>query len=53
MRKSRLVWYLKQLLPLTYWTTYIEDGQRRFCIWRMWLGRSFQIIDVPVGEDVG
>lgn len=38
---ERLRWYLKQLLPLLYWTTFSEDGKRRLCIWRMWLGRCF------------
>ncbi len=41
--KSRLVWYLRQLLPLTYVSTYTEDDKRRLSIWRMWFGRCFDI----------
>lgn len=53
MSVAKVVWYLKQLLPLTYWTTYREggvDGPRRLAIWRMWLGRCFDVLDVPVVE---
>ena len=40
---DRLKWYLKQLLPLKYDTTFTENGVRRLSIWRMWLGRCFDI----------
>lgn len=36
-------WYLKQLFPLSYETTYTEGGKRMLCQWRMWLGRSFDV----------
>jgi len=37
-------WYLKQLLPLTYWTSVGKaDGRPEFVIWRMWFGRSFDV----------
>lgn len=46
---SRLIWYAKQLLPFTYWTTYTsETGEHRFTIWRMWFGRVFDHTDVKV-----
>jgi len=38
---ERLRWYLKQLLPLVYVTTFTENGRRRLCVWRMWMGHSF------------
>lgn len=41
MRK--LVWYLKQLFPFNYVTTYREEGEKRLTIWRMWFGRCFNI----------
>lgn len=49
------MWYLKQLLPFTYRTRYtIEvDGraaEQHFVVWRMWLGRSFQIDDFVIGR---
>lgn len=48
---SKLIWRLKQLLPLTYWTTYqMDTGQPRFVIWRMWFGRCFNVVDVPVSS---
>jgi hypothetical protein len=46
-----MLWYIKQLLPLTYWTTYTEteSGKKFFVIWRMWFGRSFDIIKFETG----
>ncbi len=41
--KNKIIWYLKQLLPLTYWSTYSESGKRKFTIWKMWFGRCYQI----------
>ena len=34
-------WYLKQLFPLKYDTTYKQAGKKMLCIWRMWFGRCF------------
>lgn len=45
---NRVIWYLKQLLPLTYRTTYTENGQRHFSVWRMWFGRCFDIDDYMI-----
>jgi hypothetical protein len=43
-------WYLKQLLPLSYHSTYGEGGQRRHSVtWRMWFGRCFDIRDAVSG----
>lgn len=45
-----MMWYIKQLLPFSYWTRYRdEQGQVHFGVWRMWLGRCFDITDVVVG----
>ena len=42
-------WMLRQLLPLTYRTTYgTMDGKTHFCVWRMWLGRVFDVDRVTV-----
>ena len=38
---SRLLWYLKQLLPFTYVTEYGENEKRYVEVWRMWFGRCF------------
>lgn len=40
---KQLKWYVKQLFPLIYITTFTADGKRRLCIWRMWLGHSFKV----------
>ena len=43
-------WYLKQLLPLAYWTRYRDGADRQhFCIWKMWLGRCYSVTDVIIG----
>lgn len=47
---GKITWYLKQLLPLTYRTTYGRDGRQHFTVWRMWFGRCFDIDDVVVTE---
>lgn len=52
---QRLVWYLKQLLPRTYWS--LGDhyrpgelaGRRVFTVWRMWLGRCYDVVQVEMG----
>jgi hypothetical protein len=46
--KSRLIWYLRQLLPLTYRSRYTENGRRHFAVWRMWFGRVFDHDDVTL-----
>jgi hypothetical protein len=47
---NKIIWYIKQLLPLTYRTHYHDErGFRHFCVWNMWFGRSFNIDDVIIG----
>lgn len=53
MTRSRFTWYLRQLLPLHYRTTYIEGGQRHFAVWRMWFGRVFDHEDYVVMIEEG
>lgn len=38
---DRILWYFKQLLPLTYRSHYKKAGKQYFCVWRMWFGRVF------------
>ena len=45
---KRLVWCIKQLLPLMYVSEYREDGYRRLTIWRMWMGRCFNVRDYGI-----
>ena len=40
---NKAIWYLKQLVPLTYVSTYIEDEQKKISIWKMFLGRCYSI----------
>jgi len=51
---ATLKFWWKQALPLTYWSSYLhyetvdqEVGVPQFCIWRMWLGRSFSVTHFP------
>jgi hypothetical protein len=40
------MWYLKQLLPLTYRTHYSDgNGKKHFVVWNMWMGKCFNIED--------
>lgn len=41
-----MVWYLAQLFPRTYWTTYADSKGEHFVIWKMWLGRSYRVNDI-------
>lgn len=45
-----MLWYLKQLVPLSYWTRYSDDaGKQHLCLWHMWFGRCFDITVVVEG----
>ncbi|WP_117161453.1 hypothetical protein [Paraliobacillus sp. X-1268] len=39
----KIIWYLKQLIPLTYRTKYTEDGVKYFTVWKMWLGKCYEV----------
>jgi hypothetical protein len=43
-----LKWYLKQLLPLLYYTTYGKDNKKYFTIWRMWFGKVFNQVEFEI-----
>lgn len=43
---NRILWYIKQLLPLTYRTHYKKAGKKYFCVWNMWFGKCFNIEEV-------
>ncbi len=46
-----MIWYLRQLFPLTYRTYYDDEkGASHFVVWRMWLGRCFDIDDVLISD---
>jgi len=47
-KKSRIVWVLKQLIPLTYWTKHQEKGKKYFTIWKMFLGRSYDVCRMEI-----
>lgn len=45
---ANLTWYLKQLLPFKYESTYRTTDENGECVrmhstWRMWFGKSFNI----------
>lgn len=48
---TRVAWYLKQILPMKYSSTFLEGGQRKHCEWRMWLGRCFDINTTTIEEE--
>lgn len=44
--KSKLVWYFRQLFPLTYRSHYHDSKKlRHFAVWKMWFGRVFEYED--------
>lgn len=46
---NKIIWFLKQLFPLTYRSHYIEKNKKMFCVWRMWFGKSFNIETFEIG----
>ena len=40
---QKMIWYAKQLLPLTYVSTYKVEGAPRLTVWNMWFGKSYNI----------
>lgn len=46
----RLRFWVGHALPRTHWTTYREDGVRRFAVWRQWGTRCYRVVDIPVGQ---
>jgi len=41
-----------QIVPRTYWSKYSANGVRYLSIWRMWLGRAYDVMTVPLDEIV-
>jgi len=47
---SNIKYWIKQLLPLTYFSDYeikitgaVRDTSRQVCVWKMWLGHCYNI----------
>ena len=40
---SKIIWYLKQLLPLKYVSKYREDDENKLTVWNMWFGKCYNI----------
>lgn len=45
---NKIIWCLKQLLPLTYRSHFEMANKKYFCVWRMWFGRCFNIEEVEI-----
>jgi hypothetical protein len=46
--ERKLIWYLKQVFPCLYYTTYERDGKKYFTMWRMWFGKVFSDVEFGV-----
>jgi hypothetical protein len=40
MRK--ILWYFKQLVPMTYRSRYEVNGNKVFHVWKMWFGKCYK-----------
>ena len=49
--RTRITWAIKQCLPLSYKSTFVENGQCVRCTWRMWLGRCFNINSFVLADE--
>jgi len=45
-----MIWYFKQLLPLTYYSVYHSEGKRHFHIWKMWFGKCYNQVKFNISE---
>lgn len=51
-KRNQIPWYLKQLLPLRYHTTYKDAyGKTHYTKWMMWFGRCFNIHDHVIDKN--
>lgn len=41
---NKLIYYVKQLLPLKYYSKYkVQNGRKEFAVWTQWFGKPFHI----------
>ena len=45
---KKILWYIEQLFPMIYYTTFTEGNIKYFMIWRMWFGKVFDKIQFEV-----
>lgn len=54
--KNKIIWLIKQLFPLDYYTTQIvEDCNGKRCevvTWKMWFGRAYNIKAYEIKKQV-
>ena len=48
MKIEKIKWFLRQLLPLTYRSRYTSNNEPHFCVWKMWLGKCYQVEDYVI-----
>jgi hypothetical protein len=41
---------IRNLLPRTHWSTYERDGAPRLAIWRQWLHRTWNAVEVRLAD---
>lgn len=41
---TKLIWMIKQLFPLRYESTYLEEGVVMHTTWKMWMGKCYDIV---------
>lgn len=52
MRKSKIAWLFKQLLPRTYRSHFTDgEGRKHFSVWKMFLGRVYDSEDVMIAPE--
>jgi hypothetical protein len=48
---GKILWALKQILPLTYRACYRDEyDDIHYVTWKMWLGRCYQDDDEVIGD---
>lgn len=47
---NHLIWYFKQLFPFVYVSRYHEGDKPKLTIWRMWMGRCYNVRTYDLAE---
>ena len=45
---NRLIWYVKQLFKLQYFSQYSSGENKYVCTWRMWLGKCYDVNEYQI-----
>lgn len=45
---KKFLFSLKQLIPVTYWSTYRANDKKYFTVWRQWFCKPFNVVTFEI-----